>query len=87
MSFYYCDINILPVYLILFPSKTVQKKGTDWNSVGFFNIFKAATLPKIKKYIYTQKKHVKTLSRNQVFEIAKFPESYLELVTFASVQC
>lgn len=55
MNQYYSDTiifflkNILPVYLILFPSKTVQKKGTDSNVVGFFSIFKAATLPEMKK--------------------------------------
>lgn len=39
----------LPVYLILFPSSTVQKKGTELILVCFFIIFKAAALPEIKK--------------------------------------
>lgn len=30
---------------MLFPAKADQKKGTDFTAVGFFSIFRAATLP------------------------------------------
>lgn len=50
---YYSDLMLIcfaktpPVYLILFPSNTVQKKGTDSIFVGFFSMFRAATLPEV----------------------------------------
>lgn len=45
----FASINTLPVYRMLFPSKTVQKKGTDSHLVGVFSMFRAATLPEGKK--------------------------------------
>lgn len=42
------------MYLILFPSNTVQKKGTDSILVGLFSILRAATLPEGGKKKVTQ---------------------------------
>lgn len=39
----------LPVYLMLFPTNTVQKKGTDSIFVGFCSMLSAATRPEVKE--------------------------------------
>lgn len=38
----------IPVYLMLFPANTVQKKGTDSIFVCFCSMLSAATLPEVK---------------------------------------
>lgn len=47
--------NTRPPYLMLFPAKADQKKGTDLIAVGFSSIFRAATLPGLKKQKYNNK--------------------------------